>query len=511
MFNLLPSELDCAKEAIDHHGYSTLLPRPPEWDDVDKHWDAVRGYLCGLDLTDYTPRQPLPIMVAKDEKSVRYVHLLHPEDMLLYTSLTLIVKDDIERARLPRTKQRVYSYRASRKSTRLYRSVRDTHQEYMKQIRRKVEKQSTRTVVVTDIADFYASVSQTHLKRLLKAAAHTPRIKIAAELLISVFAASFMARQGHGIPTGPLASRLLAEVFLNEVDKHLMSRRVDFVRWVDDYNVFAPSLAAANSTLLDLAAWLYGVGLTLQAAKTHVLEKDTYARRFLVDFKDKLSDREAILAALLHANYYEPDELPEDVDDFMDDLPAVQLLEVLVDAISSDDRIDNAVIGFVVRKLRTKSLDRVVAHEVLEVLVENIERLSPVIAEVAPLVIRLIGRGEMSERMGKRLLGSMARVRVDHYAVWILTIFAERGSRRFVEALTDLYEATESDVVRRHAALAVGRSGGRIQVEGRKWGQFAPLVRLAVLKVGGSPKKGTMRQLGGKLEQLVVSGSANGP
>ena len=511
MFKLTASELDCAKEAIDHHGYSTLLPRPPEWDDVDRHWDAVRRHLGSLDLTDYTPRQPLPIMVAKDERSVRYVHLLHPEDMLLYTSLTLIVKDDIESVRLPHTEHRVYSYRASRKSTRLYRSVRDTHQKYMKRIRRKVEKRSTRTVAVTDIADFYASVSQTHLKRLLSAAAHTPRVKMAAELLISVFAASFMARQGHGIPTGPLASRLLAEVFLNEVDKHLMSRRVDFVRWVDDYNIFAPSLASANSTLLDLAAWLYNVGLTLQTAKTHVLDKAMYARRFLVDFENRLSDREAILAELLRANYDEPDELPEDVDELMDDLHAVELLEVLVDAISNDSRVDYAVIGFVVRRLRTMSLDQVVAHEILEILVENIERLSPVIATVAPLVIRLVGRGEVPRCIGERLLESLEHVGVDHYAVWILTIFAERGSRGFVDALIDVYEATESDVVRRHAALAIGRSGRTIRPKSREWALTAPLVRLAVLKVGGLPRRGAMLQLGGKLEQLIVSGSADKP
>ena len=508
MFKLTASELDCAKEAIDHHGYSTLLPRPPEWDDVDRHWHAVRHYLCSLDLTDYTPKKSLPIIVAKDERSVRYVHFLHPDDMLLYTSLTLIVKDDIEKARLPHTEKRVYSYRASPKSTRLYRSVRDTHQKYMKRIRRKVEKRSTRTVVVTDIADFYASVSQAHLKRLLEAAARTPRVKKAAELLISVFAASFMARQGHGIPTGPLASRLLAEVFLNEVDKHLMSRQADFVRWVDDYNIFTSSLASANSALLDLAAWLYSVGLTLQSAKTHVLEKATYAKRFLVDFEDRLSDRQAVLAELLQANYYEPDDFPEDVDDFMDDLHAVDLLEVLVDAIFSDDGIDFAIIGFVVRRLRTMSLDRIVAHEILDVLVENIERLSPVIAAVAPLVVRLLGKGEMPKRIGEHLLESLEHVGVDHHAVWILTIFAEKGSSGFVEALIDVYRGTESQVVRRYTALAIGGSGGRIPLEGREWTLAAPLVRLAVLKVGGLPRKDALRRSGGKLEELIACGSS---
>lgn len=74
---------------------------PPEWVDVCKYWRDIRHHLCRIDLTDYTPRQSLSIMVAKGERSVRHVHLLHPEDMLLYTSLMLIVKNDIERVRIP--------------------------------------------------------------------------------------------------------------------------------------------------------------------------------------------------------------------------------------------------------------------------------------------------------------------------------------------------------------------------------------------------------------------------
>lgn len=115
MFKLTAPELDCAKAAIEHHRYSTLLPAPPEWNDVAEHWPAIRSHLCDLDLEHYTPKEPLVITVAKNEMSVRFVHLLHPEDTLLYTSLTLIVKDDIESVREPRAKKRVYSYRASQR------------------------------------------------------------------------------------------------------------------------------------------------------------------------------------------------------------------------------------------------------------------------------------------------------------------------------------------------------------------------------------------------------------
>ena len=506
MFHLTPSELDCAKAAIDHHGYSTLLPSPPEWDVIARNWHSVRDYLSSIDLEKYTPHQPLPIVVPKDEKSVRLVHLLHPEDMILYTSLTLIVKDDVEGVRLPRTRQRVYSYRASQRTTVLYDSVRDTHEQYIERLRRKVDRAGTSAVAVADIADFYASIPQAQLKRLLKAAARTQKVEHAAELLVSVFAARLMSREGHGIPTGPLASRLLAEVLLNEVDKYLLSRKIDFVRWVDDYNIFAPSLESARTMLFELASWLYRNGLTLQAAKTSVLDKVTYAKRILSNIDDRFSDKAAILENLLQARGYETDELDVDVEDVMDDLHAVELLEALVDAILGYDDIDYRVIAFVARRLLRKVLDPVVAREVLEVLTENVAQLSPAIAAVAPLIMVLLPNGRMPKRIGRRLLGSLQGRGVDHHMTWILAIFAEKGRKAFLDELSSVYDEAESHVVKRYAALAIAGSGGTVSIGRGEWARSPPLVRLALLSASDSRSRGSLK-LRGVLEELLAMGS----
>ena len=504
MFKLTASELNCAKAAIEHHRYSTLLPKPSEWNDVAERWPALRSHLCALDLERYTPREPLTITVAKDEMNVRIVHLLHPEDMLLYTSLTLIVKDDIEEARVRRTKRRVYPYRGSQDSAKLYDSVGDTHRRYMDSLRRKAQRRSTKAIAVTDIADFYASVSQAQLKRLLKNVAQTRRSEAAAELLVSVFAAGLMAREGHGIPTGPLASRLLAEAILNDVDKHLMSRGVDFVRWVDDYNIFARSAASARAIVRDLASWLYSnCGLTLQTAKTHILNQSDYAERFLVGVEDELQDRSEILEELMH-NGYELGISTGDVAPLMDDLLAVELLEMLVvDVILSEEKSNYRAISFIVRRLQKMALDRSVAREVVELLVENIEQLAPVIAEVAPLIAALLPEGKMPKRIGKRLLASLQHVGVDHHAVWILTIFAERGRGAFLDALTAVYESAESHVVRRFAILAIVGCGGNVQCGRRELEQASPLVRLALLKF--SSVHGRKWNPDGKLEELVAN------
>lgn len=224
MFKLTTAELDSAKAAIDHHGYSTLLPTPPEWQDLTGHWLDVRNHIGSLNLDNYKPKKPIVVTVAKNEWSVRHVHLLHPEDLLIYTALTLIIKHDIEAARSPKTKRRSFSYRSSNRKGRLYKSTKDTYHRYTECLKRKSRKNRSRAVAVTDIADFYASISHVKLRELIHGSAQTRRSTNAFELLISPLATDFMPKPGLGIPTGPFASRLLAEILLTDIDKYLVSK-----------------------------------------------------------------------------------------------------------------------------------------------------------------------------------------------------------------------------------------------------------------------------------------------
>ena len=41
VFNLTAQELDNAFAAITHHGFSTMLPEPPEWSVVAANWSSI--------------------------------------------------------------------------------------------------------------------------------------------------------------------------------------------------------------------------------------------------------------------------------------------------------------------------------------------------------------------------------------------------------------------------------------------------------------------------------------
>lgn len=483
MFRLTPSDLDLAKRAVGHHGYSTMLPDLAEWEDITNSWAEVREGLCNIDLDGYHPKRPLIVTAAKNEGSTRRLHLLHPQDMLLYTSLTLLLKNCVEACRVPTEDGRVHSYRASARRDRIYGTTTDLHEGYMACLSQKAHRNDVEFVGVTDIADFYASISQSKFCHLLTEAAQTSREKAAARVT-SNFIQRLMADSGKGIPTGPFASRLLAEVILNDVDRYLLATNVDFVRWVDDFNIFAESHAEVQRAVLGLSTWLYAEhGLSLQVSKTHVVDAKTYAADFLTAMDNILNVQ--VMKILGSAMPYDTEEGEDEPQD-MEDTNAMALLEMLVDAVRGGRRVNFRIVDFAARKLRRLLMDRRTSDELLTLLMENLDRLVPSIENVTRLISIIRPRDEHRRReVALWLLRSIEDMGfIDHYAVWVLTIFVRDERWGCVDELIELFCASNSDVVKRYSALAVVKAGQghRLLGSGAPVSDKSGLVRLALSK-----------------------------
>ena len=224
MFSLSEAELELAYQSITHHGYSALLPTAYEWTSIVNHWTDIRRYLSTLDLDNYTPHKPLRVFAPKSRANIRVVHLLHPEDMLIYTALVMIIKDDIESARISKRVRRVFSYRSSKtQPNRLY-DARGSYDDYLTQLKRKATKKSTSFVAVGDIADFYPRIYQHRLENIVEATASNQRSVDVARVVVRKLINKLMEGNSYGIPVGPYASRTLGEAVLIDVDAHLQSK-----------------------------------------------------------------------------------------------------------------------------------------------------------------------------------------------------------------------------------------------------------------------------------------------
>ena len=77
-----------------------------------------------------------------------------------------------------------------------------------------------------------------------------------------------------GIPIGGAPSRILAEITLSDVDEALLASGIDFIRFNDDYRIFANSHATAYRHIAFLAETLFrNHGLSLQPQKTTILSR----------------------------------------------------------------------------------------------------------------------------------------------------------------------------------------------------------------------------------------------
>ena len=518
MFKLTIEELENARVAIERHGYSALLPEPPEWTSVRDHWDSISSYLSDIDLDVYVPHTPLRLFAPKDQLHLRPLDLLHPEDLIIYTGLVLLIKDDIEANRVSAKMRRVFSYRVDTNSScTLYKSTVGSHESYMSALSMKSRKNGVTHVAMADIADFFPRIYQHRLANIVKSVATSDRAKCVSRVLVDKMISRLMDRNSYGIPLGPFASRVLGEAILMDVDDHLLSQGVDFVRWVDDYNIFTNSLAAAQAQIRDLGEWLFREhGLTLQSSKTKVLISSEYRRRVLASPEDEMTTKQDLAKDFLSDIDDYVDEIEEsDLEDVLEIIQSEDLTSMLETTLSRDGTVDLRRVSLLLRRLTILSGAPEDTHrQALALLLERLAALSPIADVVSKYILSLKFCGKDDKRTtGATLLKFLKSHGLDKHeylAVWTLHIFASNAEWATRMQLLRLYTETHSEAIKRWAALALARNGTRSEAltVTKRMENAVPLHRLAILKVsrllGNDEQKHWRRKqaLRGMLETL---------
>jgi group II intron reverse transcriptase/maturase len=137
-------------------------------------------------------------------------------------------------------------------------------------------------VVDLDIEAFFDHVHHDILMRRIAAVIRDKRVL----RLIGRYLRSGIMRDGgavatrEGIPQGGPLSPLLANIYLDPLDKELAKRGHRFCRYADDCNIYVSSEAAANRVMRTIAAWItQHLRLTVHSGKSGVGR--TWERKFL--------------------------------------------------------------------------------------------------------------------------------------------------------------------------------------------------------------------------------------
>lgn len=524
MFTLTAIELDNALAAIGHHGYSTMLPDPPEWDVVTANCPVVRDILEKIDLDTYEPFKPMRVFAPKSRANIRVMHMLHPQDILIYTALVLIAKNDIEANRVPLKAKRVFSYRADIAKPQVLYGSKGSHEAYREQLGAKSENETVKFVAIADIADFYPRIYQHRLENVIETVATTQRVRDVARVLVRKLIGNLMGRNSYGIPVGPYASRLLGEAVLIDVDAALQSRGINFVRWVDDYNIFCKTEYESQSVLFALGEWLFSNhGLTLQSAKTKILPIDTYKTGVLSRHEEQLTDRDTVVNMLRDFSFGvgyddgDDDELDEEeVQQALAVLQGTDLKGMLEASLADTALVDYEAVVYALTKLpRIPGAPAQLKREVLDLVIDNAELLYPVAEQIAKYVLSFTDLTLVEQkRFAAKLLRPLRSKRnppPPYYAMWVLHIFASAPGWKHAGQIVGLYSGSTSEVIKRHAALAIHTSGNRSKAVAIKddYVGASPLLRLGILvasrKLGVDERKHWKLANGvsGGIEKLV--------
>ena len=197
---------------------------------------------------------------------------IQPLDEMKYLALVLQVADKVERARINKSKNRVYSYRLSPQKGYLF-DPRYNYTSFREHVSKCSKQNNIDIVVSCDISNFYDRLNLHRLECILSSIDGCDKkvIHQINELLLF-----WSNRDSYGLPVGSNASRILAEASLIEVDNYLLSQNVNFCRFVDDYRIFAKDAATAHHWLSLLVDRLSKEGLFINTSKTEIKDVSGY-------------------------------------------------------------------------------------------------------------------------------------------------------------------------------------------------------------------------------------------
>ena len=134
------------------------------------------------------------------------------------------------------------------------------------------KQKSNNYIVKSDISNFYDRINIHRMESTLLTMDGLDKrlVQLINQLLLH-----WAKRDSYGIPTGSNASRVMAEVALYNVDRALVEADVKFVRFVDDYRMFASTATEAHASLAMLIELLNREGLFINTRKSSIerLEK----------------------------------------------------------------------------------------------------------------------------------------------------------------------------------------------------------------------------------------------
>jgi hypothetical protein len=368
---------------IAEYGDTDVFPYP-----IENHWfydqpAEVLQQLQDLRNRGESASQYLSIFSSTELINTGYIGYrpatqIDPLWNACFLAAVIQVGEQIESRR--QSKERVFSYRFSPdiNSGGLFDAVgwRDFH---LKGI--ELSKEYTHVAVV-DISDFYPRIYHHRLENALRTDCQCdPQIVT----FIDRFLSKLNGGNSFGLPVGGPAARILAEALLTRTDRLIQMRRIQYLRFVDDYVVFGKSEDDVRAAVLDISRVLLdNEGLSLNRNKTRLLTCEEYRQQSILEEPQKSdsedeTEKRKFLSIHLRYDPYSP-TADEDYTKLANSIKEYDVLGLLEKEFAKS-RVDRFALSQLIKALQF--MEDAQRSDAVRTLAENLGNMSSVFATTA--------------------------------------------------------------------------------------------------------------------------------
>ncbi len=202
------------------------------------------------------PYQPLPdnkVYVPKPSTTMRTMSMMYVTDLLIYQAMVNVIANNSYKYLVTHENQHVWgNLYAGAESSWTLKPWKFQYEKFADQII-KLHKDGNVWIASTDIVSFYDTIDHQLLLELVKkyAGDDDKFIKLLAKCLTTWASHSSDTRMSRGIPQGSNASDYLANLYLYEIDQHIIVKGYQYLRYVDDIRILGNDKAIVQRGLID--------------------------------------------------------------------------------------------------------------------------------------------------------------------------------------------------------------------------------------------------------------------
>jgi len=463
------------------YGDTDIFPVPFEIDAIEANWANIRASLSQSDLDSYSTSAARYTLMPKQSGCFRVAVQLDPIDSFVYSALLYEGASHLETHRIPAERRIACSFRLDiQQDGRVFKAT-NGWDDYHSRSRELAQSNGYAYVLVADIADFYNQAYHHRIETVLESAG----ISAARARNIGRYLGGFTAKQSRGLPVGPTPSILLAEACLDDVDKHLMRKGHEHVRYVDDFRVFCRSRRHAIRALEELTRYLYTAHrLTLQDSKTHIVD----IARFI---EDELHDPQEV----------EEQGRVDSINDLIERILDLTGYAITEDELLQDDLAEATIrnlgalfaaalargaAGLGLAKYLLRRATKLRTRNIMGTVLANLGALAPMFREVCSYLEAVVPHDHTAREVGYRLLEFLDNDDaggVRYVRLWSLELFARRPDfTDFNDAIRVANEMRGELGLRPAALLARAHSDiGWVREHKEIWNSHGPWDRRAIM------------------------------